>query len=297
MIQSVTVTNPAGELLTLELASPEKSGLQVLEIDGLGPSKANINVSEVATMDGAMFNSSRVTSRNIVMTLGMMESPTIEDSRQLTYKFFPIKKQIKLSFVTDNRQADIVGYVESNEPTIFSQNEKTQISIICPDPFFYSSGDGISAVFSGTDALFEFPFPDSIVEMSEIKEESAGVIYYRGDADIGMVMTIHFRDAATGITIYNLDTRETMYIDTTKVATISGAALGLNDDIIISTVKGQKSAYLLRAGSYTNIINALSKTSNWFQLSKGANSFMYTAETGERNLEFKVDYKLAYEGV
>ena len=63
---------------------------------------------------------------------------------------------------TDNRQAEIEGYVESNDPTIFSKDEGSDISIVCPNPFFYSAGkDGINTtIFYGVEALFEFPQPE-----------------------------------------------------------------------------------------------------------------------------------------
>jgi len=68
-------------------------------------------------------------------------------------------------------------------------------------------------------------------------------------------------------------------------------------DIIIVTTKGNKSIQFLREGVYTNIFNALDRDSDWFTLSKGDNMFAYTAEVGEANLQFRIDNKIAYEGV
>ena len=130
MIKSFTVTNPKGESLKLELTRPELSGLIVQSIEGLGPTKATINTGETATMDGSLFNSARANSRNIVITLALMFAPTIEDSRQKTYKYFPVKKRIRLDFETDRRSVYTYGYVESNEPAIFSSQETVQISEI-----------------------------------------------------------------------------------------------------------------------------------------------------------------------
>ena len=48
MIKAITVTTPKGESLKLTLANPEESGLIVKSIEGLGPSKANINTTELA---------------------------------------------------------------------------------------------------------------------------------------------------------------------------------------------------------------------------------------------------------
>lgn len=132
MIRSFTVTNPQGESLTLELVRPDLSGFQVKLIDGLGPVDATINFSDFGSGDGAMYNSSRVGTRNIVLTLGFMEKPTIEATRHLSNKYFPNKKNVHIVIVTDERTVVTDGYVEKNNPDIFSSEEGCQISIICP---------------------------------------------------------------------------------------------------------------------------------------------------------------------
>ena len=136
MIKSITVTNYLGDSLVLDLARPELSGFVVKSVTGLGAGKSTINTTEVATNDGSIYNSARLSSRNIVLSLAFLWKPTIEDVRHLSYKFFPIKRMVTLLIETDNRLAQITGYVESNEPTIFSKDEGSDISIICPDPFF-----------------------------------------------------------------------------------------------------------------------------------------------------------------
>ena len=97
MIKNVTVTNHLGESIKLNLRVPEKSGFLIQKISGLGPSKANINSTESATIDGSIYNSARVTSRNIVIELAFMFSPTVEDVRQRSYKYFPIKKELRFT--------------------------------------------------------------------------------------------------------------------------------------------------------------------------------------------------------
>lgn len=301
MIQSVTVTNPKRDSLKLVLRDPESSGLIIQEISGLGPSKANINSTELATMDGSIFASARATERNIVLTLILLPIPSIESVRQKTYSFFPIKKAVTLLVETDNRLVETTGYVESNEPNIFSQQESTQISIICPDPHFYEAATNEMA-FVGVQPVFEFPFEnnsltENLLEFGEIRLDTRAELNYEGDADTGVLINIHFNGAATGITLYNTVTREAMEIDTDKVATIAGKALMQGDDILISTVKGNKYMRLLRNGAYTNIIAALNKDADWFQLSNGRNEFSFTAKTGEKNLVVTFNYRNAYGGV
>lgn len=172
MIKSLTITNPKDETLTLELTNPEKSGLIVTKVEGLGPPTASINGQELANFDGMIYSSARANSRNVVLYLTMHSRDatsqygalSIEESRHLTYQFFPLKKEIKISIATDSRTLYCKGYVESNSPNIFSNQESCQISVICPDPWLYIEGED-RTIFSGVRGEFEFPFSnESIVE-------------------------------------------------------------------------------------------------------------------------------------
>lgn len=301
MIKSITVTNPKNESLKLELARPELSGLIVRDVKGLGPPKIDVLTNTLSTTDGSLFSSTRAETRNIVFSLDMMFHPTIEASRLLTYQYFPIKKKIDMVFETDRRRATISGYVETNEPNIFSKEENTQISVLCPDPWFYELGESRS-VFSGVRAMFEFPFSNEsltqkLIEFGEILVDTRAILNYDGDVDTGVTITIHATGDADMITLHNVDTYETMKIDTLKISTLTGEGLHQGDDIIISTVKGAKSAYLLRKGVYTNILSAIDKDSNWFQLSSGTNIFRFQAQTGEENLMVTFSYRNAYGGI
>lgn len=301
MIKSITVTNYRGDSIELVLARPELSGFVITSIEGLGPGKATINTTEIATNDGSLFNSSRLPSRNIVISLKYLWKDTIEDVRQLSYKYFPIKQRLKLLVKTDNREASIEGYVESNEPQIFSENETADISIICPNPFFYSS-EVNTTVFSGIEPMFEFPFSnesltENLLIMSEIYNYREMNIVYEGDAEIGVTITIHAVGDVGNITIYNTGTREIMTIDAAKIESYTGSGIIAGDDIIISTVTGNKYVNLVRAGETTNIINCIDKNSDWFKLSKGDNIFAYVAESGLNNIQFSVQNQIVYEGV
>jgi len=301
MIKSITVTNHLGESMVLELRFPEKSGFLVSDISGLGPGKAIINTTEVLTKDGSTYNSAKANSRNIVFSLMFLPYPTIESTRQKSYKYFPIKKQVHLLVETDNRLSVITGYVESNEPNIFSKEESTQISIICPDPHFYSQQIK-ETIFSGIISEFEFPFSnesltEDLIEFGTIVNKTNENIYYDGDSEIGVMLYIHFVGLVEDIEIYNTLTREQMLINTTVLASIIGSPIAAGDNIIISTIKGNKYIYFLRDGEFTNILNCLDRNSNWFQITKGDNLFAYTAGVGVTNMQFKVTNQTVYEGV
>lgn len=306
MIKSVTTTNYLGESIKLDLTRPEQSGFIVKKVDGLGPVKANINVVEISTNDGGIFNSARRGIRNPVLYLQFLDSEkeSIEDIRHKSYRYWPETKQVELTIETDNRISKTVGYVEHNDPAIFDKAEGCIISIICPYPHLYSAGENgkRTTIFYGVEPMFEFPFSnesleENLLEMGEIQNQTEKVIVYDGDSEIGVTITIHAIGEASNITIYNTGTREIMSINTDKIAAYTGSGIIAGDDIVISTVKGAKSITLIRAGKSTNILNCLDKNPNWFSLTKGDNIFAYTAESGESNLQFKIENEIIYEGV
>ena len=301
MIKSFTVTNPKGESLKLELTRPELSGLIVQSIEGLGPTKATINTGETATMDGSLFNSARASNRNIVITLALMFAPTVEDSRQKIYKYFPVKKRIRLDFETDRRSVYTYGYIESNEPAIFSSQETVQISVICPDPFFYDINPTMVGFFS-IEPLFEFPFSneslsDSMLELSRLRLDSRINLSYSGDSDTGLKIVIHFSGSVKNVRLYNLTSGHSISINTDKVSDISGEALKNGDEIHISTISGDLYAKLLHDGQFSNIIGSLEKNSDFFKVSNGDNIIAFTVDEGENNLTINFIYRNAYGGV
>lgn len=307
MIYSIVVTNYLGDRIKLELGKPDVSGFLIKSITGLGPAKANVNTMEVSTNDGSLFNSARLSQRNIVLDMVFINTvygESIEDLRQKSYKYFPLKKSVELTIETDNRYVKTTGYVESNEPNIFSSQEGTQISIICPDPYFYSAGEDGNNVtnFYSIDPMFEFPFSNESLDepllvFGEIQIKTEGVITYHGDSEIGVMIYIHAIGPATNINIYNTETREVMRINTEKISSLTGKGIVASDDIVINTAKGEKSITLIREGVSYNILNCLDKNTDWFTLAKGDNILAFTADSGVTNLQFRVENKVIYEGV
>lgn len=305
MIQSLTVTNYLGESLTIPMMNSESTGFILHDMTGLGPPTASVNTSKVATKDGSKYNSARAEERNIVLPMYFAPIPTIEDARHRSYKYFPLKKPVILAFKTDNRECQIVGYVETNEPDICSDREGCQVSIICPNPYFSSIHDTVTS-FSGVEAAFEFPFSNEDgldttnphIEFGKIVVKAENIVRYGGDAESGVQIRIAASATVKNITIYNVDTRGTMHIYHDKLVALTGSGIVKGDEIIITTDKGSRSVTLLRNGKSTNILNAIDpRNDEWFSLTKGDNIFAYTADEGSDYLMFVVDHTTLYEGI
>lgn len=315
MIKTVTVTNHMGDSMILDLLRPEKSGFIVSKITGLGPVKTDINMTQLTSSDGAFYNSARTGVRNIVISLEFMFAPTIEQVRLKAYKYFPVKKPITLIIETDNRISKITGFVETNEPDIFSKKQGTNISILCPYPYFYSAGtNGIhETMFSGNMPMLEFPFENAsltnkLIQLSSVERRREYVVVNDGDADVGVTIIIDIlNESFIGtITIANSQTGEKMIINSKNSpltpGDISDYSDGIpfrkSDEIIINTTKNNKSVEYITGGIKLNGFNAIDWSSNWFQLSSGDNLFAYSTSNGkEENIMFRVLNQIVYSGV
>lgn len=306
MLKKVIITNYLGKSVEYSFDNPtleDSSGLLITEIQGLGPVKANVNMTQLATADGDIFNSSRLNGRNIVIKARFTYANTIEEARLLSYKFFPIGHKLTFHIETDNRIAETDGFVESNEPDIFSDESDMQVSVLCESPWFLSvDEDGRQQTnFSNVVAMFEFPFQnlghEPVTEFGRIINKKESTVYYDGDAETGCRIEIHAIGNVEMVTIYNVKTGDKMIIDTNKLETLTGHKLISGDTVIINTVKGNKFINLIREGETINILNVLGKDAEWFQLVKGDNLFAYTAEYGEANIQFMVETQILFEGV
>lgn len=401
----------------IKLGAPETSGLWVKSIKGIGPGKATINTTDIASSDGGIFNSARSEIRNITVTLGLIDYVdsekvfhSVEDVRRDLYKIFGKKREIIVRIHTDygmdkdNKNEFILytsGYVESCEPDIFNKRETVAISIICPDPNFYKV-DGYNTIdFSATENLFEFPINQELseddpfivgqfyyeydsendeyfisgdvtedglnqerkdgksyytgglmnnteegeteyvltsdesfiigkeyfredplnpgqmisapelemisgttyyeynnkIEFAEIIDVSRKIVSYYGEIEVGVTINIKINDdSVSGLAIYRIleYSNEEISIDDTL---LPDGALFAGDEITICTIKGKKSAQLLREGQYSNIMNALGRNPSWFELDFGDNAFTYIATTGAEFVDISISYEDAYEGI
>lgn len=304
MIKSLTVTNYVGDSWEIELAKPEKYGIAITDITGIDAVTADIYDQEMASSDGSIYTSSRATKRNIVISATLLPVTTVEEVRHLLYKMFPVKHATTLRFETETRVCEINGCVESNAHVIFKEQVTTQVSVICPYPYFHSvEGDGSNVTyFYGIEPMFEFPFSnesltDNLIEFGEIVNRKENVIVYEGDEDTGIIIRIDAFGSVGSITIYNVLTRESMRLDNDKLRKMMGKGISQGDSIIISTVKNDKYIQLLRDGVYTNILNCLDRDSDWIGLSNGDNVFAYEADSGADNLQFRIEHDILYTGV
>lgn len=305
MIKEVKITNFLGESVVYNMQNPsidDETGLLITEIEGLGPPKATINITDLVGTDGGLYNSSKVTNRNVVIHAYFTYAKSIEEARLMTYKFFPINKKVTFHILTEKRYAAIDGYVESIEPDIFSELATCQISIICPDAFFRSGYGDSNIRIAKTVPMFHFKYWNEVQKKETIMGKMKNTpfeedIWYDGDTDTGFVMIIRFSDKVMKMTIRNDTTGEYMYLDTDK----SGFGWLSSGWILeISTIPGKKYIKYYRedgSSAVFNLLKMMSKESSWLHITKGENRFIFNVEYGDGNFDITMKVPQLYGGV
>ena len=270
---------------TLELTN--NPNYTVFKIEGLNPPQATINSSANSTNDGSKINSARVENRNIVIYTTI--EGDVEANRINLYKYFPVKKTIKLYFNNGSRDIYIEGMVEVVECDLFTNKQVAQISVICPQPYFKAVNDLVS-IFSDVSPLFSFPFSvaKSGVEVSAITTNVRKSIVNTGDVETGVIIKLFAIGTVVNPVVYDVLKRTQLRLNFTMIP---------SDTIVINTNVGEKSIELIRDGVSYNALGYMAQDSTWFVVEAGDNVFTYDADSGNSNLQLTFTTSILYSGV
>nr|DAN95334.1 MAG TPA: tail protein [Caudoviricetes sp.] len=304
MIYTIIATNAKGDSVELDLANPWAGGIAVTGASGLGPAEGTINTVNFATSDGALFNSSRIKSRDIELNLKFLGSD-IEAVRHKLLRYFRVKHPITLDFITDYRHTYITGHVEKNEIDIFSNSEGADLTIVCPNPFFRLRDPvkGKNSVrFTTSTPSFEFEFQDPNSDsptliFGEMTSTGETVVVYEGDADASTIVDIQFLGPASGVKLYNTTTQTRINVDTNEISRLLGSTIRAGDRLSISSGVGDKYVKAYRDGKVYNALSALDKDSDWIFLTPGDNLITVRADTGIDNVSAIISFENLYESI
>lgn len=277
--------NKAGDQLTFA----QNSAFTISEIQGLNPPDATINVSEIALIDGAKYNSAKLNVRTISIAFAIEYDAA--KNRVEMYKVLKSKQYVKMYYTGSYRQVYIEGYIESIDITYFKMKQIVTCTILCPSPYFKDAQDIVDNLINIFKS-FHFPFasPAEPELVFGYFSNSLGItIDNDGDAECGMVIEMYARNAVSNPKIFNYTTSEYFGIqyDFQKA-----------DLVTIDTRKGQKSVTLLRGGVETNLFNYIMQGSTWLQIAVGGSTFVYEVGSGKTaDLNTTFTHCSLYEGV
>lgn len=320
MINTVTVTNEAGNVLVMDLRDPDASGFLVHDISGLGPGSTEIRQSDLASLPGSIFTNSRKPARNIVFNLKLLWASTVEECRHLAELYFPLGRKISMRFDGNDRLSTIDGYVESNEPVIFSTKSDCgidcQISVICVDPTFkalrYKNlfSEGLEGGFYFTfprpsddfpnvtdlDDSYEDPEKYRLAMSTLVTDRSDILLDYQGTAETGCEFQIRLNQAAQRVKVISDRTGAMVYVELPEESKLLPG-----DFLNISTIQGERGVTICRDGVEENGLKYLSSDSDFdgVMLTKGYNHFRVICDYMEATYgtDVNIKYREAYWSV
>ena len=258
--------------------------------DGLYEMAASVNLSSNTMNDGATYHSSVLKKRNIVLTLVDI-SNRFEHRAFLNDLFVPKSLGI-LTFNEGEEHRKIEYYVESVKASGLNAYQTYQISLICPDPYFYDLDESMVTMSS---FLPSFSFPHYFTSTAEElgyrqKEKIQTIANDLGIGGTGMQIEISCNGNITNPFVTHVESGRSITVGTSS----KPLDLVAGDQVIITTYDNDKQVYLVHEGVRTKINQYLSEESYFIQLEKGTNSIGYGASEGVDNMIVKITYKIRY---
>ena len=277
--------NENGDQLTFSQNSP----FTVVDITGLNPPEATINTSQLALIDGAKFNSSKLEMRQIEVAFAIEYQAA--KNRIEVYKVLKSKQYVKLYYNGDYRKVFIEGYISSIDISYFEMKQIVTCSILCPSPYFKEAAQVVSELLNVIN-MFHFPFSSTEepqIVFGYISNDIGITIENDGDVECGMIITLYAREAVTNPKIFNYVTQDYFGLN---------FSMQKADQITIDTRQGEKTVTLQRGGVKSNIFNSVIQGSTWLQLPASGGTFVYEVQSGSAaNLAVSFSHFNLYEGV
>ena len=249
MITSIEVLGPY-KALALPLWDFDY-GYVVKDVEGIGPSVAEISGSQYALFDGDLFQHARRGPRNIVITLGLLTghpSKTVEELRKELYFTIPIKQRVRLTFIREDAPSLLIdAYVESIESSIFSREPELTISLLAMDPNFRQEDVSVDLGFATTKTTYAY-------------------VDYAGSVPTGIYLALTTTTSnITGFTLYNHSPMGVQSL------TYSGTIYS-NDTLHLKTSYQDRSSTI----GATSTISSVDYGSTWIMLYPGMNTLQLT---------------------
>ena len=269
-------------------------GILIEQVDGIYAFKGEVKTSPYSQTNGDRYKSTRAPKRNIVITGKIFDN--FWENRQLMYRVFRLGSVGKFCYTEpdrSNRYADY--YVESVDIDQNAFRGQYQISLICPDPFFYAgTPESVDLSAWVNDFTFEHDFLSAGEELGHRESSMIKEIQNLNGVDgIGMKIVLTASANVTNPFIYLVETGERITIGTAN----NPFTLGSTARVEIETTTGKKNIVQIEDDTETRINEYLDPDSSFFQLGAGINTIGYNAGSGVEYLNVHIEYKMRFLGV
>lgn len=253
----------------------------LVDITGLTMLNSNVASVVVPYMDGDVVNSVQAQPREVTLYLRLKQSAGIQAAERYVMKYVKPKLSGTLHIVCDDMDIRLEGIVTAVDLPRFTQGCTMAVTLYCAMPYWVDS-EAVQAEISPIINMHHFPvsFPEEGIVLGTFDNDLSQHLVNRGDVETGMKISM----IATGEVVNPRLTAE------------DGRFIGINDtlqendEVIINTVKGEKS--ITKNG--VNIMNKIAEGSHFLQLQTGDNRFTISADEGVNSIYFTLEYKRLY---
>ena len=261
------------------------------DADGLYESKNTVYVSENSMIDGATYQRSVAKQRNIELTLTDI-GDYVANRNALNRLFKEKSKGTLIFWEADASPRKIDYYVEKFNSSGEDPFREHEISLICPDPFFYDI-DASSEEMASWVSAFTFPFASPSTGFVFGYKDNSRIQTIQNDIaedNIGITIIMSCLGGVTNPSITHIETNSSLHIghEDKPFNMVAG------DIVTITTATGNKHVTLTRNGETSEINHYLTEDSVFIQLMRGSNSFGFGADSGANNLTITLEYTYKY---
>lgn len=261
------------------------------DADGLYESKNTVYVSENSMIDGATYQGSVAKQRNIELTLTDI-GDYVANRNALNRLFKEKSKGTLIFWEGDASPRKIDYYVEKFNSSGEDPFREHEISLICPDPFFYDV-DASTEEMASWVSVFTFPFTSPSTGFVFGYKDNSRIQTIQNDIaedNIGITIIMSCLGGVTNPSITHIETNSSLHIghEDKPFNMVAG------DIVTITTATGNKHVTLTRNGETSEINHYLTEDSVFIQLMRGSNSFGFGADSGVNNLTITLEYTYKY---
>lgn len=261
------------------------------DAEGLYESNNTVYVSENSMIDGATYQGSVAKQRNIELTLTDI-GDYVANRNALNRLFKEKSKGTLIFWEADASPRKIDYYVEKFNSSGEDPFREHEISLICPDPFFYDIDASTEEMASWVSA-FIFPFASPSTGFTFGYKDNSRIQTIQNDIaedNIGITIIMSCLGAVTNPSITHIETNSSLHIghENKPFNMVAG------DIVTIATATGNKHVTLTRNGETSEINHYLTEDSVFIQLMRGSNSFGFGADSGVNNLTITLEYTYKY---
>ena len=269
-------------------------GILIESIEGIYAFTGEVKTSPYSQTHGDRYKASRVLKRNIVVIGKIFDD--FWNNRQLLYRVFRPGSMGQFKYTEPDRSDRFADYyVEACDIDQDPFRGQYQISLICPDPFFYAKDPehvDLASWLSDFEFIHEF-----IAEGEEIGHRETSMIKevqnLNGVDGIGMKIVLTASGDVVNPYVYLYETGERITIGTTS----NPYTLTSAKRVEIETTTGKKNIVQIANNITTRINEYLDPDSTFFQLGAGINTIGYNAASGSNFLNVHIEYKMRFLGV